>query len=73
MQGWIDHDPAAPCGSATEHWLHDGDRLQSYDHTRDAQGVLWDFVEVFSSGAPTRTPASERRGAGSAAAKLRVD
>ncbi|WP_422889597.1 hypothetical protein [Nannocystis pusilla] len=50
--------------STTKHWLHYGDRVQSYYHTRDAQGVLWDFVEVISSGAPTLTPASDGAGAG---------
>lgn len=50
--------------STTKHWLHHGDRVQSYFHTRDAQGVLWDFVEVIQSGAPLLTPASDGAGAG---------
>lgn len=50
--------------STTKHWLHYGDRVQSYYHARDAQGVLWDFVEVTSSGAPTLTPVSDGAGAG---------
>lgn len=50
--------------STTKHWLHYGDRVQSYYHTRDAQGVLWDFVEVLGSGAPVLTPASDGAGAG---------
>jgi len=45
--------------STTKHWLHYGDRVQAYYHTRDAQGVLWEFVEVLASGAPTLTPASD--------------
>jgi hypothetical protein len=44
--------------------LHYGDTVQSYYHTRDGQGVLWDFVEVLSSGAPVLTPASDGAGAG---------
>lgn len=50
--------------STTKHWLHYGDRVQSFFHTRDAQGVLWDFVEVIESGAPSLTPASDGAGAG---------
>ncbi|MBK9754052.1 MAG: hypothetical protein IPO88_11190 [Nannocystis sp.] len=50
--------------STTKVWLHHGDRTQSYFHTRDAQGVMWDFVEVLSSGAGTLTPASDGAGAG---------
>ncbi|MCY1059096.1 hypothetical protein [Nannocystis sp. SCPEA4] len=50
--------------STTKHWLHYGDRVQSYYHTRDAQGVMWDFVEVIASGAPVLTPASDGSGAG---------
>lgn len=50
--------------STTKHWLHYGDRVQSYWHTRDAQGVLWDFVEVLDSGADVLTPASDGSGAG---------
>jgi hypothetical protein len=50
--------------STTKHWLHYGDRVQSYFHTRDAQGVLWDFVEVLDTGAPVLTPASDGAGAG---------
>jgi hypothetical protein len=51
--------------STTKHWLHYGDRVQAYFHARDAQGVLWDFVEVLESGAPVLTPPSD--GAGAAA------
>lgn len=50
--------------STTKHWLHYGDHVQAYFHTRDAQGVLWDFVEVLQSGAPTLTPASDGSGGG---------
>lgn len=50
--------------STTKVWLHYGDRTQSYFHTRDAQGVLWDFVEVLQSGAPLLTPASDGAGGG---------
>lgn len=50
--------------STTKVWLHYGDKTQSYFHTRDAQGVLWDFVEVLESGAPILTPASDGTGAG---------
>lgn len=50
--------------STTKHWLHYGDTVQSYFHTRDAQGVLWDFVEVLASGAPQLTPASDGSGGG---------
>lgn len=50
--------------STTKAWLHYGDTVQAYFHTRDAQGVLWDFVEVLSSGAPTLTPPSDGAGAG---------
>ena len=32
---------------------------------RDAQGVLWDYVEVLTSGAPALTPASDGSGAAS--------
>lgn len=39
-----------------------GDTVQAYFHTRDGQGVLWDFVEVLSSGAPVLTPASDGAG-----------
>jgi hypothetical protein len=49
--------------STTKHWLHYGDQVQSYYHTRDAQGVLWDFVEVLVTGAPSLTPASDGAGA----------
>jgi hypothetical protein len=49
--------------STTKAWLHYGDHVQAYFHTRDAQGVLWDFVEVTSSGAPLLTPASDGAGA----------
>jgi len=49
--------------STTKAWLHYGDRVQVYFHNRDAQGVLWDFVEVLSSGAPTLTPPSDGSGA----------
>lgn len=49
--------------STTKAWLHYGDRVQVYFHNRDAQGVLWDFVEVLSSGAPALTPPSDGRGA----------
>lgn len=48
--------------STTRAWIHYGDRVQVYFHNRDAQGVLWDFVEVLSSGAPTLTPASDGAG-----------
>lgn len=48
--------------STTRAWIHAGDRVQVYFHNRDAQGVLWDFVEVLSSGAPTLTPASDGAG-----------
>ena len=50
--------------STTKVWLHYGDRTQTYFHTRDAQGVLWDFVEVIQSGAPGLTPASDGAGSG---------
>lgn len=50
--------------STTKHWLHYGDRVQSYFHTRDAQNVMWDFVEVINSGAGILTPASDGSGAG---------
>jgi hypothetical protein len=49
--------------STTKAWIHYGDHVQAYFHTRDAQGVLWDFVEVTSSGAPLLTPASDGAGA----------
>lgn len=49
--------------STTKYWLHYGDRVQSYYHTRDAQGVLWVIVEVLESGAPVLTPASDGTGA----------
>lgn len=49
--------------STTKAWLHYGDGVQAYFHTRDAQGVLWDFVEVLASGAPALTPASDGAGA----------
>lgn len=52
--------------STTKHWLHYGDRVQSYFHTRDAQNVVWDFVEVLNSGAGILTPASDGSGAGGA-------
>lgn len=48
--------------STTKHWLHYGDTVQAYFHNRDAQGVLWRFVEVLQSGAPTLTPASDGTG-----------
>jgi hypothetical protein len=51
--------------STTKHWLHHGDLVQSYFHTRDSAGVLWDFVEVLGSGAPSLTPASDGAGAAS--------
>jgi len=54
--------------STTKAWLHDGDTAQVYFHTRDAQGVLWDFVEVLSSGAPVLTPASDGSGGDGACA-----
>lgn len=50
--------------STTKHWLHYGDSVQAYFHTRDSQGVLWDFVEVLSTGAPILTPASDGAGSG---------
>jgi hypothetical protein len=50
--------------STTKAWLHYGDRVQVYFHNRDSQGVLWDFVEVLTSGAPMLTPASSGAGAG---------
>jgi hypothetical protein len=50
--------------STTKVWLHYGDRTQSYFHTRDAQGVMWDFVEVLNTGAGVLTPASDGAGAG---------
>ncbi len=49
--------------STTKGWLHYGDAVQSYFHTRDAQDVLWDFVEVLSSGTPILQPASDGSGA----------
>lgn len=49
--------------STTKHWLHYGDQVQVYFHTRDAQGVLWDFVEVLQTGAPALTPKSDGAGA----------
>lgn len=49
--------------STTKHWLHYGDDVQVYYHARDAQGVLWNFVEVLSSGAPVLTPPSDGAGA----------
>jgi len=49
--------------STTKAWLHHGDLVQAYFHNRDAQGVLWDFVEVLQSGAPALTPASDGSGA----------
>ena len=49
--------------STTKAWLHYGDGVQVYFHSRDAQGVLWDFVEVLSSGAPLLTPPSDGSGA----------
>lgn len=51
--------------STTKAWIHYGDRVQAYYHTRDSSGVLWDFVEVLSSGAPTLTPPSDGAGASS--------
>lgn len=51
--------------STTKAWLHYGDRVQAYYHTRDAQGVLWDFVEVLDSSAPVLTPPSDGSGAAS--------
>ncbi|MBK8695152.1 MAG: hypothetical protein IPN17_23475 [Deltaproteobacteria bacterium] len=59
--------------STTRAWLHYGDRVQVYFHNRDAQGVLWDFVEVLSSGAPTLTPASDGAGAGSGCSDARPE
>ena len=50
--------------STTKAWLHYGDSVQMYWHTRDGSGVLWDFVEVTGSGSPTFTPASDGAGAG---------
>lgn len=50
--------------STTKHWLHYGDSVQVYFHNRDAQGVLWDFVEVLASGASFLTPASDGSGSG---------
>ncbi len=51
--------------STTKAWLHTGDTVQAYFHTRDAQSVLWDFVEVTASGAPILTPPSDGSGAAS--------
>jgi hypothetical protein len=48
--------------STTKAWLHYGDQVQAYYHTRDRAGVLWDFVEVLSSGAPALTPESDGTG-----------
>jgi hypothetical protein len=50
--------------STTKAWIHYGDQVQSYFHSRDEQGVLWDFVEVLASGAPTHPPARAGAGAG---------
>lgn len=68
----IDHYYVYPHGaylywaqdSTTKAWVHYGDTVQAYYHTRDGSGVLWDFIEVLSSGAPTLTPASDGAGAG---------
>jgi hypothetical protein len=49
--------------STTKYWLHHGDKVQVYFHNHDAQGVVWDFVEVLQSGAPILTPASDGAGA----------
>lgn len=49
--------------STTKAWLHYGDHVQAYFHSRDAQNVLWDFVEVTQSNAPLLTPASDGAGA----------
>lgn len=51
--------------STTKAWIHYGDRVQVYFHNRDAQGVLWDFIEVLSTDAPTLTPPSDGRGGAS--------
>jgi hypothetical protein len=59
--------------STTRAWLHYGDRVQVYFHNRDAQGVLWDFVEVLSSGAPTLTPAGDGSGAGGGCSDTRPE
>ena len=50
--------------STTKYWLHYDDAVTVYFHNRDAEGVLWDFVEVTSSGAPVLTPKSDGSGAG---------
>jgi hypothetical protein len=49
--------------STTKFWLHYGDKVQVYYHTRDAQDVLWDFIEVTTSTAPVLTPPSDGSGA----------
>jgi hypothetical protein len=49
--------------STTKHWLHYGDVVQVYYHNRDSEGVLWHFVEVLESDAPSLTPASDGSGA----------
>lgn len=59
--------------STTNHWLHYRDRVQSYFHTRDAQGVPWDFVEVLQTGAPALTPASDGAGAASPCSSTNPD
>jgi hypothetical protein len=59
--------------STTKFWLHYGDRVQTYYHARDAQGVLWDFVEVIESGAPVLTPASDGSGAAAPCSADRPD
>lgn len=59
--------------STTRAWLHTGDRVQVYFHNRDAQGVLWDFVEVTRSGAPSLTPPSDGAGAASPCSDTRPE
>ncbi len=59
--------------STTRAWLHDGDRVQVYFHNRDAQGVLWDFVEVLTSGAPILTPESDGDGGGASCTDTRPE
>jgi hypothetical protein len=59
--------------STTKAWLHYGDRVQVYFHNRDAQGVLWDFVEVTASGAPVLTPPSDGSGAASPCSDTRPE
>jgi hypothetical protein len=68
----IDHYFVYPFGaylywaqdSTTKHWLHYGDHAQAYFKNRDSAGVLWYFIEVTQSGAPTLTPPSDGAGAG---------